>query len=851
MLNLLPAPNFHRSFWRVVFALFAVMVAMAWEGTVWGQEQTDDQRIVSGLRERRLFELAELHIAKRMSAEELSDFERANLVIETIQTRTAEAIQATGADKEAKWQAAFSVGPQFVQQNPNNPRTLLVEVQTALARLSRGRFLSQQLAAGVSGGDLRNQALKNINDARRELEGLDRKTGLAIPRAGEGSAQDQAVLSASQLRVLQKQLRFQRATCGLQTAKLYPPEDQLNRMDSLANVIARLEEVSQQTNPEMPLWWNVQIERIRALNLLEKFDEARAELNKISTKEVLVSDQRKSDFLVQQIELALAQGVGNTEQLIGAAAGVTAHTAELDLALVRLMMKVGTSATAKTEQDRWQQAASELTKAVEQTHGRYYGRLAELAVIGEVGGSSNGSPTNSTNLDILVRTGDESWRKGQLDDAIKAFDKASLLAIDNQNFDAAMSAGMKSAKILEQQKKLEPAGRRLVELSVSLKENRAAPSAHLVGCWHLANAARANRELVTEYAEQLQRHVELWPTAVSANQARLWLARYQSSQQDWRAAYESLIAIDESSSHLADAALLLPQVIRSDIDSKTEGDQFPITLASEYSQELLAKLKRAGVGPNDTWTRGTRAWLVSTADVNLSYARKQREFSLAELTTLLNRAISESSDADTAWVQNAHALRVALMATRKETILEAIESTVNLAAADSTVLARCWDSVNGDIRSTASDDQISQLKLTLVELAVGREQAEADKNVWLRRKSKLLVESGRGAEAITMLQGLVEANPRRLDLRIQLATAYSGTEGQSEAALRNWRIVAQGVKPRTENYFEAKYNIAKLMAASGDREEAKQLLEYLKIPPGWSDSKRKNDLENLLNELSR
>ena len=133
MLNLFSAPNSHRSFWRVTFALFAVMVALAWEGAVWGQEQTDDQRIVSGLRERRLFELAELHIAKRMGEEELSDFERANLVIETIQTRTAEAIQATGADKEAKWQAAFSVGPQFVQQNPNNPRTLLVEVQTALA----------------------------------------------------------------------------------------------------------------------------------------------------------------------------------------------------------------------------------------------------------------------------------------------------------------------------------------------------------------------------------------------------------------------------------------------------------------------------------------------------------------------------------------------------------------------------------------------------------------------------------------------------------------------------------------------------------------------------------------------
>ena len=101
-----------------------------------------------------------------------------------------------------------------------------------------------------------------------------------------------------------------------------------------------------------------------------------------------------------------------------------------------------------------------------------------------------------------------------------------------------------------------------------------------------------------------------------------------------------------------------------------------------------------------------------------------------------------------------------------------------------------------------------------------------------------------------MLKGLVEASPRRLDLRMQLATAYSGVVGQSEAALRNWRIVAQGVKPRTENYFEAKYNIAKLLTATGNREDAKQLLEYLKIPPGWEESKRKSDFESLLNELA-
>lgn len=834
---------------RAVSALLVVMVVLFWVAPAWGQGLTDDQRFVSGLRERRLFDLAEQQIAKRLAVDELSDLERANLVVELIQTRTAAAIQS-GANDEAAWQSAFSVGPQFAQRNPANPRVLLVEVQTALARLSRGRFLAQQLAAGISGDDLRSQALQNINRARRDLEELDRKTGIAIPRAVESSAQNQAPLSAAQLRVLQKKLRFQQAICGLQTAKLYPPEDQLNRMDSLANVIARLEEVAQQTNPEMPLWWNVQIERIRALNLQGRFDEASSGLSKISGKDVLVSDQRKSDFLVQQIDLALAQRLGDANQLIEAAAQITDRTAELDLAIVRLMMEAGTSATEKLEQDRWQRAASELTTAIEQDHGRYYGRLAELAVIGEVGGNSNISPASSTNLDILIRTGDESWRKGQLDDAIKAFDKASSLAISDQNFDVAMSAGMKSAKILEQKKDLESAGRRLVELASQLKENQAAPQAHLVGCWHLANAARNNGELVAEYAEQLQHHVDQWPTARSANQVRIWLARYQSSQQNWRPAYETLIGVGESSPHLAEAALLLPPVVHSDLKAKTEGDRFPVTLASEYSQQLLAKLKRAGVGPNDAWTRSTRAWLLATIEINLSYAVTDREFLLEELTMLLNRAISESSDAEAAWVQIALAWRVSLMSTRRETILEAVEAVFDLADADQTVVARCWDSVNGDIRSTASQEQMAQLKLSLVELALSDESAETDRNVWLGRKSKLLVEAGRGGEAIAMLKGLVEASPRRLDLRMQLATAYSGVVGQSEAALRNWRIVAQGVKPRTENYFEAKYNIAKLLTATGNREDAKQLLEYLKIPPGWEESKRKSDFESLLNELA-
>ena len=132
--------------------------------------------------------------------------------------------------------------------------------------------------------------------------------------------------------------RYQLALCGLQTAKLYPADDQLNRLDSLSSVIKRLDEVARQTGPEMPLWWNLQIDRIHALRLLNRFDQASSELNKLSTKEILNTDQRRSDFLVQQIELVTGQGLGGAEQLIAASGQIQNRSAELDLAIVRLMI---------------------------------------------------------------------------------------------------------------------------------------------------------------------------------------------------------------------------------------------------------------------------------------------------------------------------------------------------------------------------------------------------------------------------------------------------------------------------------------------------------------------------------
>jgi hypothetical protein len=68
-----------------------------------------------------------------------------------------------------------------------------------------------------------------------------------------------------------------------------------------------------------------------------------------------------------------------------------------------------------------------------------------------------------------------------------------------------------------------------------------------------------------------------------------------------------------------------------------------------------------------------------------------------------------------------------------------------------------------------------------------------------------------------------------------------------EAALRQWRIIAQGSRPRTERWWRAKYNVALVHFQNGDREQAGQLIRYLQeVPPGLDDSPLKDEFIDLL-----
>ena len=91
----------------------------------------------------------------------------------------------------------------------------------------------------------------------------------------------------------------------------------------------------------------------------------------------------------------------------------------------------------------------------------------------------------------------------------------------------------------------------------------------------------------------------------------------------------------------------------------------------------------------------------------------------------------------------------------------------------------------------------------------------------------------------------------RSDAAIQLEYARALTESKDRGpdALKAWRVLAQQLEPKTENWYEAKFNVGQALADARQRDEAKKLLRYVEAVHGWKGSKWAEPIEALLRKL--
>lgn len=816
--------------------------------SAWAQQSDwqDDLRVIEGLRQRRMFDLAERLCEQWLADRDLDPTTEVTFVLEQIRTRVSRAVVAPADRREAAWQAVAAAANDFLTRHPDHPRRLLVQVQAALAHQTHGNLLVQEIAAEMAPATAREQALSELRTATRQLRQIETDIDRALRQQRGGSAGEHD-LSTEQLLNLKRNLRFQDARTNLFKAQLYPPDDRLNRIDTLTLVNERLEEVLKQANPDQPLWWDARTAEIRSRILLGQYDLARRLI------EQLPEEQRpldaRAEVLELEIELAIASGLRvDPNRYVQRVQQLGAVPPSLDLAVLKLLLSEA-KAAGEAEQQQWLERATRQTADIEASHGGYWGRRAELVLIRRTGADAGTGPASaSANFELLLRVGDDAQRKNRWEDAIEAYRQALQVATQGEQPELKVLAAVRLARSHEQQDQHRRAAEILVEVARQHPELPSAAAAHLRGCWNaVQGVSEGSRDQVEGWVESLREHIRQWPDAATADQARLWLAGHQQRQSKWQAAILTYLGISAESSQIAAAARQI-SVCFQRYEQKEDDSIARRQVAGQITgvlEQKLSALNRSG----DELLAETCALRLLWAEIGLVAGVLDPEPVVAQLEAL----VQATSDQELTCRQQAQAWRVVALASdpaRREAALGALQELPN----EPSLMRICRRGFRAlaDRQSDRNGPSLAKLRLTAADKALVAEQDADEIVTWQLEQARAVQEQGQLDRAIELLSQLAAERPRSLEIRLRLGRALTEQDVAAAETLKHWRQIAAQVKPHTEPWYEAKYEVARSLGAAGQREQAIRMLKYLRaIPPGWSQSSRRAEFEQLLKDLER
>ncbi len=137
-----------------------------------GQLADQDLRLIEGLRQRRVFSLAE-RICRDQRAAEPQSAVRADWTVELMRTLAAKAAQASRQQRDDAWREVHAEAEQFAQTERDNPRKWLVEYQDALSRQARAELLRYEIG-DLQQGPERDQAMTTLREAAMAWDALAR-----------------------------------------------------------------------------------------------------------------------------------------------------------------------------------------------------------------------------------------------------------------------------------------------------------------------------------------------------------------------------------------------------------------------------------------------------------------------------------------------------------------------------------------------------------------------------------------------------------------------------------------------------------------------------------------------------
>ena len=824
---------------RIALAVLASLIMLTFHQAeaqeVFRARQQVNVRMIEGLSQRRLFDLATGHAERVLANQSTSGRERIDVIVALIDTLSQKAFQ--GRDLQY-WTDAKKVATDWIQQS-QSPRKILILVQAAMVDQLLVEKRVREIETDSAKPGAREQALTLITGLDNEFDSLQQEVRRLLNRR-PGPREQAEWFSANELLTLRYNLEYQQARALLHRAALYGKDQQLNRDDVLTRVEKQLTSVLQSVGPDQRLWWMSQADRIAIARDTGDFRKAEVIFKGLPKNGIAPGNQNL--IKAEWIRTLTARSELDHAVFIAGKDSIATESPRLDLARVELFV-----AMAGQDGDRtWQQRSLDLTRSIEESHGGYWGRLANLAVVG----AASMNPESGSNIDLLIRVADEAQRKKQWNEAIKALDAAFAKAAETQKPDIAWKLGFRAASIEQTQGQHSVACDRFERLAIRFSDLPQAPTGLLMASWNLTRIMKNDADLRTRYEAMLVRLIETWPLSSSANQARIWLASIKQSQQNWPAAIGLLLDVSTASQLFGKTVVDLRKITRQFMAQSSVSRESKSNIRSALAVRLSPLVEVDAQSMPENW-KSTRVQIVlCLAELKFLYGTDIP----IELLTLLDYFPQDPTlDSDV------RALARALIRTGQ--IKNGVADAHFSLGPDSKQIEDQLDIFYSAFVSDRLESDGNPLAGSLLKLGRAYESEidglpPAKKKAWYLAIMDALVNTNQIDDAVRMATDLANTRyPRDLAVQIRVAQLLTTSAKQDTAvasdALRQWRKIAKASRKNTGTWYKAKYHVARLLSDQGNDEQALKLLRFIRaVPPGWENAENANLFDELFKSLS-
>jgi hypothetical protein len=793
-----------------------------------------DEQFLDGLRHRRQFALAATFCERELAAPQLELARRAVLTGQLIRVRAAQALNAAPQSRQSYWDRSQAAADQFIRDHADHPRAILILVQAAQANLARGELdrMEAELAADKQ-GTLR-MARASLRKVASQLEEVDRQlvqmislrqrpTGKAREREGEE-------LEVEELRALRWQVQHHLSRVLQNQALCYEPGSP-DRVAALSQALEHLGTPLRELSADDPLAKQLRLAQAVCRRRLGEFVAAQKTLDELAGEATL--DDLQPSWQAEQIRLRIESGQLN-EALheLTKKRTKTGKSADLDFAQLEAYVALWRTADESSKATRWRDESVAMVERIELTHGSYWARRADLALI-EAGQDRGGS-----SVAILIRTAADFYSKGQLEQATLVYDKAATAAGESEDATAAFESAYKAAAVQQRRKLHLDASRRFRTLSLANPNESRAPQTHLFAVVNTAEAVRSGETSLKVYIELLDEHRERWPSSRTSSQTGMWRGQLAEQQAAWPEAVSAYrgMAKRENADPTPAFTPALDSLGRCWLRLLAESPPDQLARQSKEATTFFDKMVFTGDGAlRAEWDEPSLVAATLAAQLRIYYAPDEATTAERLLQQVVTDGTLESRFRATLLMGLAIGLQQERTEEGKQRLLQleiSDRSRSGLAFRILKEFAHRYESGSSADSLQPAALQQAALQQALAERLVASSELlspEQQIEIQLIRARAVSVEDNEAA--VVSLRDLSRQHPNhKVVLEAYAAMLLAGKDKSTlQQALDQWRRIASGCQPRSAQWYHAKYSVVLALYRLDQGAEAAKLIRYLQL----------------------